>query len=75
MIEHWFMTIILAVVGLEGAACCFRAYKALRRSEQIEALTASTYLEAQKALTQSRSSSLTAASASDLRTGSNRRGS
>jgi len=50
------MTIMLAIVGLEGAACCVMAYKALRRSEQIEALTAATYLEARKALTQSRSS-------------------
>ena len=55
MTEHWFMTIMLAVVGLEGAVCCALAYKAFRRSEQIEALTATTYLEARKALTQSRS--------------------
>jgi hypothetical protein len=55
MTEHWFMTIMLAVVGLEGAVCCALAYKAFRRSEQIEALTAATYLEARKALTQSRS--------------------
>ena len=54
MTEHWFMTLMLAVVGLEGAVCCFMAYKALRRSEQIEALTAATYLEARKALSQSR---------------------
>ena len=53
MTEHWFMTIMLAVVGLEGAVCCALVYKAFRRSEQIEALTA-TYLEARKALTQSR---------------------
>jgi hypothetical protein len=53
MTEHWFMTIMLAVVGLEGTVCCALAYKAFRRSEQIEALTAATYLEARKALTQS----------------------
>jgi hypothetical protein len=54
MIEHWFLAAMLAVVGLQGAACCVMAYKALRRSERIEALTAATYLEARKALTQSR---------------------
>jgi hypothetical protein len=54
MIEHWFMAVMLAVIGLEGAACCVMAYKALRRSERIEALTAATYLEARKALGQSR---------------------
>ena len=54
MIEHWFMAVMLAVIGLEGAAGCLMAYKALRRSEQIEALTAATYLEARKALSQSR---------------------
>jgi len=53
MIEHWFMTVMLAIVGLEGAVCCVMAYKAFRRSGQIEALTAATYLEARKALSQS----------------------
>jgi hypothetical protein len=54
MIEHWFLAAMLAVVGLEAGVCCFMAYKVLRRSEQIEALTAATYLEARKALTPSR---------------------
>ena len=54
MIEHWFMTVMLAIVGLEGVVCCVMAYKALRRSEQIEALTAATHLEARKTLRQSR---------------------
>ncbi|HXL46700.1 MAG TPA: hypothetical protein VN977_08860 [Candidatus Binatia bacterium] len=53
MIEHWFLAAMLAVVGLEAGVCCFMAYKVLRRSEQIEALT-TTYLEARKALSQSR---------------------
>jgi len=55
MIEHWFMTIMLAVVGLEGAACCAMAYGAFRRSEQVEARTATIYVEVRKTLTQSRS--------------------
>jgi hypothetical protein len=54
MIEHWFLAVILAVVGLEGAACCSMAYRAFRRSERIEALTAAAYLEARKALSQPR---------------------
>jgi hypothetical protein len=54
MIEHWFLAAMLAVVGLEAGVCCFMAYKVLRRSEQIEALTAATYLEARMALTRSR---------------------
>jgi len=54
MIEHWFLASMLAVVGLEAGVCCFMAYRVLRRSEQIEALTAATYLEARKALSQSR---------------------
>jgi hypothetical protein len=53
MIEHWFLAAMLAVVGLETVVVCFMAYK-VRRSEQIEALTAATYLEARKALSQSR---------------------
>jgi hypothetical protein len=54
MIEHWFLASMLAVVGLEAGVCCFMAYRVLRRSEQIEALTAATYLEARKGLSQSR---------------------
>jgi hypothetical protein len=54
MIEHWFLAAMLAVAGLEAGVCCFMAYKVLRGSEQIEALTAATYLEARKALGQSR---------------------
>ena len=54
MIEHWFPAAMLAVIGLETAVVCFMAYKVLRRSKQIEALTAATYLEARKALSQSR---------------------
>jgi hypothetical protein len=49
------MTIMLAVVGLEGAACCAMAYGAFRRSEQVEARTATIYVEVRKTLTQSRS--------------------
>jgi hypothetical protein len=56
MIEHWFMTIMLAVVGVESTVCCVMACKALRRSEQIEALTVSIYVEARKTLTESHSS-------------------
>lgn len=52
MIEHWFMTIMLAVVGLESTVCCGVACKALRRSEQIETLTAAIHVEARKTLTQ-----------------------
>jgi len=54
VIEHRFLAAMLAVVGLETAVVCFMAYKVLRRSEQIEALTAATYLEARKALSQPR---------------------
>jgi len=54
MTEHWFMTVMLAFVVLQVAFVAILAYKALRRSERIEALTAATYLEARKALSQSR---------------------
>jgi ABC-type spermidine/putrescine transport system permease subunit II len=54
MTEHWFMTAMLAFVVLQVAFVAVLAYKVFRRSERIEALTAATYLEARKALSQSR---------------------
>ena len=48
------MTAMLAFVVLRVAFVAVLAYNALRRSERIEALAAATYLEARKALGQSR---------------------
>jgi hypothetical protein len=52
--EHWFLAAMLGVVGLEGLTAIFLAYRAYRISERIEGLTAATYHEARKALSQSR---------------------
>lgn len=54
MTEHWFMAIMLGVVGLEGLVAIYVAYRVYRISERIEGLTAATYLEARKALSQPR---------------------
>lgn len=54
MTEHWYLMTMLAVVALETAFVGVLTYKALRMSQRIEALTAATYLEARKALGQSR---------------------
>jgi hypothetical protein len=50
--EHAFMSALLAVSVLETAFVGYLAYKAYRSGQQIEGLTAATYLEARKALTQ-----------------------
>jgi hypothetical protein len=54
MVEHWFLAAMLAFVVLQVAAVAVIAHKVFRRSERIDALTAATYLEARKALSQSR---------------------
>ena len=50
MTEHWFLALMLFGVGVETAYVGYLAYKVYRSSQQIEGLTAATYLEARKAL-------------------------
>jgi hypothetical protein len=52
--EHWFLAAMLAVVGLETLVAFYLAYRAFRISERSERLTAATYLEARKILSQLR---------------------
>lgn len=54
MTEHWFLALMLFGVGVETAYVGYLAYKVYRSSQQIEGLTAATYLEARKALEQAR---------------------
>jgi hypothetical protein len=50
--EHWFMALMLFLVGLECLAALVIVYKVYRKSEQIEGVTAAIYLEARKILSQ-----------------------
>jgi hypothetical protein len=52
--EHWFLAVMLAVVGLEGLIAIYVAYLVYRKSERIEGVTAAVYLEARKILSQLR---------------------
>lgn len=54
MTEHWFLALMLAVVGLECLAALVIVYQVYRKSEQIEGVMAAIYLEARKILSQSR---------------------
>ena len=57
MSEHAFHSLMLALVGLETVVSVYFAYRGLRllnRLERVEGITAAVYLEARKALTQSR---------------------
>jgi hypothetical protein len=50
MTEHGFMVAMLALGLLETLVAIYLAYRVYRSAEQIEGLTAATYLEARKAL-------------------------
>jgi hypothetical protein len=50
--EHWFMALMLFLVGLECLAALVIVYKVYRKSEQIEGVTVAIYLEARKILSQ-----------------------
>jgi len=50
--EHWFLALMLAVVGFEALVAIYLAYLVYRKSE-IEDVTAAIYLEARKILSQS----------------------
>lgn len=52
--EHWFLALMLAVVGLEGLIALYIGYLVYRKSEQIEGVTAAIYLEARQILSQMR---------------------
>ena len=54
MTEHWFLAVMLGVVGLEGLIALYIGYLVHRKSEQIEGVTAAIYLEARKILSQMR---------------------
>ena len=51
--RHWFLALMLAVVGLETLVAIYLAYLVYRKSDQIEGVTAAIYLEARKILSQS----------------------
>jgi hypothetical protein len=48
------MTLMLAVVGLEGLIALYIGYLVYKNSEQIEGVTAAIHLEARKILSQPR---------------------
>lgn len=50
MTEHWFLAIMLAVVGLEVLVVAFLTYRAYRMSQRIEAIGAATFLEVRRIL-------------------------
>jgi hypothetical protein len=52
--EHWFMTVMLAIVGLEGAVAVYFGYLVYRKSEHLDGVTGAIYLEARKIPSQHR---------------------
>ena len=55
MTEHAFLAAVLGFVVLQVSFVGYLTYKAYRSAQQIEGLTAATFLEARKILRQSRS--------------------
>ena len=54
MMEHWFMMAMLGFVAMTGVISLYILYLVLRKSDQIEGVTAAIYLEARKILGQLR---------------------
>ncbi len=53
-VEHLIIVLVLGIVVLVAGFTGYLTYRVYRLSERAEALTAAAYLEAKKALTQSR---------------------
>jgi hypothetical protein len=54
MSEHAFLAVVLAFVVLQVSFVGYLAYRAFRISQQIEGITAATFLEARRVLSQAR---------------------
>ena len=54
MTEHWFLALMLGVVGMDGLVALYIGYLVYRKSERIEGVTAAIYLEARKILSELR---------------------